>query len=1294
MGRATSCTRLRWGAALGICAAFWACGNDAVTGSKAGPAADVMPSADVDAVTSGPDTAAVGSDAALVAADTDTFSASDTGPPPPPCPASCADSDPCTVDSCTASTGLCDHKPAPDGTSCDDGNACTQATTCAQGLCLGGTPAAPCQCVSDADCAILDNGKACDGVFYCDKFSPVWACKLNPGSILACQPTDDPCTVAQCVEPGSPLGKPDKATCAAVPLGDGTPCSDGKAWTVGDTCKGGACAAGQEVLACKTDNDCTKFENGDTDLCKGTLFCNKAKGACQNNPATVIVCPTVDNTYCQASQCQPKTGKCTVVAVHEGLGCDDGNKCSVGEACQNGSCTASKQADTCKCQKDGDCADKDDGDLCNGTLFCNVATGFCIVNPTSVVSCKTVDDTTCSTAQCQPKTGVCAQVALPNGATCDADGNACTQGDHCQAGACVAGTDLCGCQKDSDCDAKDDGDLCNGTLYCNKATAKCLLNPKTVISCPSAQDTACQHNTCVPQTGECVMKNTADFLPCDADGLLCTLNDVCQNGLCKPGANICECLSDADCAAKNDGDLCNGTLYCDKSKPLHACAVSPITIVQCTEVGQPPCSSTKCEPKTGKCTTLASKDGQDCDDGSICSEVDLCKAGSCQPGSVLDCDDSESCTSDACSPTKGCVHLALAGTCSDDNACTVGDLCVKAKCIGGQPPDCSDTTPCTQDGCNAIKGCYHTPVSAPCDDGDACTTGDGCAGGACSLGKKVSCDDKAACTQDSCDPVTGCQNKPVPGPCSDDNPCTIGDSCLGSKCIPGKDNFCDDGKPCTTDQCDSATIKCSHSASAGPCEDGNQCTVGETCINSVCSGGKLAGCDDGNQCTDDLCDPKKGCSHDAAPGGTPCDTQTCTAGDTCGSGVCVSTTVDKLWEYTLGMSPGTGTAIGVAVADSSTILALTGTGGAAIFRTMGNKEVSTGNTGGVSLYGCCAASAGGWLTVGNNGSNGSVYAANIVGLFGDPFTWTNSAFNYATAMDIGPAFGGYAVVGFETDTALSTAFATQLAETGKWKKTAPMTKKGDVERLLALAVNGNAALYVGHSNANGTMDGWLVAVDGGIDKVIANTLLGGSEDDQFSGAAALDAGGYIAAGRTASAGAGSSDGWVTRVGADGKVLWTKTYGTVAAEAFNGVLAVTADQVVAVGSQFTQAGGKDAWIVGLDRFGNVHWQRNLGKAGSDELSRLAATPGGGLAITGGFLDGLGSPFAWLLRTDAWGHATCKTAGVCANLTTAACDDGNPCTADDCHPALGCTHSNFADKAPCSDDGKTCTAGSCK
>ena len=45
-----------------------------------------------------------------------------------------------------------------------------------------------------------------------------------------------------------------------------------------------------------------------------------------------------------------------------------------------------------------------------------------------------------------------------------------------------------------------------------------------------------------------------------------------------------------------------------------------------------------------------------------------------------------------------------------------------------------------------------------------------------------------------------------------------------------------------------------------PCDDGNACTVNESCVAKVCAG-EVQVCDDGEICTFDYCDVVYGCFH-------------------------------------------------------------------------------------------------------------------------------------------------------------------------------------------------------------------------------------------------------------------------------------------------------------------------------------------------------------------------------------------------------------------------------------------------
>ena len=778
--------------------------------------------------------------------------------------------DACQQTQCSAFTGQCEALPASDGKPCDDGNPCSLAETCQSGACKA--PVNTCACQVAADCIGSDDGNPCNGTLYCDTSALPYSCKVNPASVVVCNAKVGPCQTTAC---DSKSG-----ACAPLPAKDGLACEDGVATTVGDTCQAGKCQPGVSTAQCSGDADCAKLEDGD--ICNGVLFCNKQTSKCELNPATVVSCPSVDDTQCAKTLCQPKTGLCALTALAGSPACDDGNPCTKGDHCQDGGCQSS--ANTCQCQKDADCAGKEDGDQCNGTLFCDKPTGQCQVNPATVKTCPSVADTSCSKAVCLPKTGQCEQKPLPDLVGCD-DGSPCTDADACQAGACV-GTKVCACQVDADCEGQDDGDLCNGTLYCNKKSNSCEVNPATVKVCPSVDDSACQQSKCQPKTGQCALTATSNGVSCDADGNPCTQNDFCSGGGCKPGKVTCECNADADCDGKQGDNKCIPDMFCDKQS--HSC--KPAQQVQCDSSKDGKCAETACDPVDGTCKTALLPVGTICGESAICAGAQVCDSkGACVAGAASDCDDADACTKDTCDAKKGCTFNALdAGPCDDGDICSAGDQCAKGQCVG-TTKDCTDSSPCTNDACDPKTGCVYLPSGATsCDDGDLCTVGDFCLQTLCLPGSKVlSCDDGNPCTQDACDAKQGCVQKAQDGgKCDDGDGCTKFDACSAGSC-KGVQLSCDDGSGCTVDSCDKDE-GCLHKAQVGKaCDDGNACTVSDACISSgLCASGQPKVCDDANPCTVDLCDPLQGCVKKEVVGSKCDDGNACTVNEKCDKGLC------------------------------------------------------------------------------------------------------------------------------------------------------------------------------------------------------------------------------------------------------------------------------------------------------------------------------------------------------------------------------------------------------------------------
>ena len=820
---------------------------------------------------------------------------------------------------------------ATNGTPCDDGDACTTNDVCTGGTCTPGTD--HCECHFKGDCTAKDAGNPCLGSHYCDKSSQPWRCAIAKGSVVTCDDGADTACLKSACDPAT--GK-----CALTPVPGSVTCTDADPCSVGDTCVDGSCKPGtDDICSCHKTADCS--DQNDDKKCNGTLYCDKSAFpyTCKVNPATVKKCPSAGPQACRKNLCNEKTLLCEKLPVDDGSPCDDGYKCTFNDFCKDGACVAPKI--TCQCLDTADCGKFEDGNVCNGTLFCDKVASppTCKLNPASVVSCPTVADTACAKNTCQAADGSCKPQPVAQATPCH-DGHKCTVGDHCDQGKCTPTTNTCACKTDADCSKHDDGDLCNGTMFCSKTGGGCLINPATKVACKSVADTACSKNQCQPKSGKCAVVNVNEDGPCD-DANKCTSGDTCIGGYCAAGKVSCECQKDGDCAGKNGGDLCVGSWICDKSGGAFKCVPNPFAKVNCATVDDTACQKNQCQKKTGKCVMVASKDGVTCDDGDPCNEATACAGGKCaggkpacecqknadcqpkddgnpcngtlycqfaagkgscavKPGSVVTCQTSgdSACRRNTCDAKTGSCAMAainVGKTCDDGDPCTLGEVCAAQKCGGGKAKPCGGGDACATKSCNPKTGACDGPGLKPgdaCNDSNACTGGDKCVGASC-IGTPKPCDDGNSCTAETCDKAAGTCTAKATGeglPCNaDNNKCTPLDACNKGTCKVGAPLTCSDGNPCTSDACDKNLGKCVHKPNALNCSDGQKCTLGDKCSGGTCKPGEPRVCKDGNACTDDSCNTNTGGCLFAKHARSCSDGSSCTIKDRCSNGKCSGT---------------------------------------------------------------------------------------------------------------------------------------------------------------------------------------------------------------------------------------------------------------------------------------------------------------------------------------------------------------------------------------------------------------------
>lgn len=210
---------------------------------------------------------------------------------------------------------------------------------------------------------------------------------------------------------------------------------------------------------------------------------------------------------------------------------------------------------------------------------------------------------------------------------------------------------------------------------------RCLGGVNDTAVCSTA--TQCPGGTCQPGSASAagnftlpapLQECTSNGIPCN-DFNPCTLNDVCGGGTstCIGGSNAgAPCTANSQCVTPTGG-------YCQ----LPTC--QPGTPKTCADDGNL-CTDDTCNFFTGLCNTPK----QCANDGNVCTD-DVCDLGT------------------------GLCGVANTLPCSDDNPCTLDDVCAASACVPGAAMVCpSDGNPCTNDICNTETGLCGVPQTCVC----------------------------------------------------------------------------------------------------------------------------------------------------------------------------------------------------------------------------------------------------------------------------------------------------------------------------------------------------------------------------------------------------------------------------------------------------------------------------------------------------------------------------------------------------------------------------------------------------
>ena len=571
--------------------------------------------------------------------------------------------DPCTEGMlCNEGADTCDVPQCLVDGDCDDGLYCTGLETCVAGYCQPGTP---------VDCP--DDGMFCNGTASCGAFADACVSSGNPcPSDLVCDEGIDTCI--GCLQDSD--------------------CDDGLYCNGQETCVAGNCQLGTPV-DCKDSMDCTIescdettdncIHTPDNTLCADDQFCNGNEvcdpvNGCQ--PGTRVDCSD-DGAFCNGTEsCDEIADACV----------SNGNPCAEGTVCNEGETTC----DVTGCLVDEDC---DDGIYCNGVETCVAYK----CQPGTTVDCN--DSLDCTIENCDEATDNC--IHTPDNTLCD-DDQFCNGNEVCDP--------VNGCQPGIPVNCPDDVLFCTGAESCDEATDSCL----------SSGNVCAEGTVCNEDIDFCFV--TPCFADADCgDGIYCNGQETCVANNCQTGAPV-NCNDSVDCTADscdeatdsciqtpdsglcNDGQFCNGNESCD---PVNGCQTgNPVDCPDdgtfcngaesCNEVtnscfsnGNPCAEGTVCNEEANTCDATECSIVADCDDGIYCNGLETCDAGTCIPGTPVNC------LSDGlfCNGTESCNEAAdsCAGSgnpCPGGTTCNESlDRCVSASTTTTTIPATTTTIP-------------------------------------------------------------------------------------------------------------------------------------------------------------------------------------------------------------------------------------------------------------------------------------------------------------------------------------------------------------------------------------------------------------------------------------------------------------------------------------------------------------------------------------------------------------------------------------------------------------------------
>lgn len=183
-------------------------------------------------------------------------------------------------------------------------------------------------------------------------------------------------------------------------------------------------------------------------------------------------------------------------------------------------------------------------------------------------------------------------------------------------------------------------------------------------------------------------------------------------------------------------------------------------------------------------------------------------------------------------------------------------------------------------------------------------------------------------------------------------------------------------------------------------------------------------------------------------------------------------------------------------------------------------------------------------------------------------------------------------------------------------------------------------LIIGALEAKGDHDRDMLAlkVDSKGNKEWHATFGGRYYDDMAYGAVPLTDEGFILVGYTKCKGAGEEDLYVVKIDKYGTMKWEKTFGGAGSDIGRDISATSDGRFIICGSTRSKGfGEEDMYVIKIDNIGNIEWEKTFGGSATDIANAVVCTADKGCIVAGYTKSkGNGKENSYLIKLDNKGE----------------------------------------------------------